>query len=85
MFNLYQATKKYDFGKVDSRFPVTFTPSLRVSVLAWIKIHEQKLFDCSLNLGSTWLSKISSIWGKNSFSCTGWSKMKHFHFGEKNA
>ena len=63
--------------------PRTVLASLRVLVLAWIKIHEQKLFDCSLNLGSTWLCKISSIWARNSFSCTGWSKMKHFHFGKK--
>ena len=53
MFDLYQATKKYDFGKVDSHFPVTFTPSLRILVLAWLKIYEQKVFDCSLTLGSS--------------------------------
>ena len=53
MFDLYQVTKKYDFGKVDSHFPVTFIPSLRIFVLAWVKIYEQKVFDYSLNLGSS--------------------------------
>lgn len=83
MFNLYQATKKYDFGKVDSRFPVTFTPSLRILVLAWVKIYEQKVFDCSLNLGYSWLSKTSSRWARSSLSFTGRSKTKHFRFGKK--
>ena len=83
MFDLYQATKKYDFGKVDSHFPVTFTPSLRILVLAWAKIYEQKVFNCSLNLGSSWLSKTSSIWARSCLSFTGQSKTNHFRFWKK--
>lgn len=70
--------RKHKPFKSDSRVPVTRIPSLSFLVLAWVKIWEQKVFDCFWNLGFSWLSGIFSILAKSCGSLTGQSKTKHF-------
>lgn len=69
-------------SKGDSPAPVTVILSLRVLGFAWVKIYEQKWFDCFWKFSSSWLSGTSSIWSNNVLSLVGRSKTKHFLFGK---